>query len=235
MNGAEDYVVFTGDALNYPTPAIYGVQFSPVNEESPYNSVLVDLDNDVVGVDKNQYGEIDIYLGCIQVAPQITIAINIEYTEFDTAVVHDIESNDEKDSENSGLNYALLGADAAHFSIDTNTGVIIFNSPPDYSAPLDTDTNNLYEITVRVCDSDSLCSDEPLNIAIMSSASSDFDGDGVSDLDDVDDDNDGIKDSVESPNCFLSLNGAQSGDRQNVVTITSGVTMDPSYNNANLT
>ena len=44
------------------------------------------------------------------------------------------------------------GADAALFSIDANTGVLTFNSAPNFEAPADADTNNVYEVTVQVSD-----------------------------------------------------------------------------------
>jgi hypothetical protein len=47
----------------------------------------------------------------------------------------------------------------------------------------------------------------PYDYAIDSNIKSclDFDGDGVSDLNDLDDDNDGVLDAIESPNCFFTL------------------------------
>tara|TARA_Y100000590_G_scaffold409778_1_gene502255 strand:- start:321 stop:5798 length:5478 start_codon:yes stop_codon:yes gene_type:complete len=38
------------------------------------------------------------------------------------------------------------------FSIDSNTGMISFNSPPDYELPLDSDKNNIYEINIMWTD-----------------------------------------------------------------------------------
>ncbi|WP_435524801.1 hypothetical protein [Chryseobacterium indoltheticum] len=46
----------------------------------------------------------------------------------------------------------------------------------------------------------------------------DFDGDGVSDFDDIDDDNDGVLDIIESPACFDIRN------THDLFTITSGLT-----------
>ncbi len=68
LYGFEEYVVFTSDALNFPSPYIYGMQYSSSAGGNAGNSVLVDLDNDVGSTDKNYYGEIDIYHGgCGQV------------------------------------------------------------------------------------------------------------------------------------------------------------------------
>lgn len=47
----------------------------------------------------------------------------------------------------------------------------------------------------------------------------DFDGDGVSDIDDIDDDNDGVLDVIESPSCYYNV-----GEVSSLFTITSGLT-----------
>jgi hypothetical protein len=44
------------------------------------------------------------------------------------------------------------GADAALFAIDTNTGALTFITAPDFEAPGDGDTNNVYEVTIRATD-----------------------------------------------------------------------------------
>ena len=44
------------------------------------------------------------------------------------------------------------GADATLFSIDGNTGVLTFNSAPNFEVPADADTNNVYEVTVQASD-----------------------------------------------------------------------------------
>jgi serralysin len=47
--------------------------------------------------------------------------------------------------------WSVSGADAGGFSIST-AGVLTFNSPPDYEAPADADTNNIYMVTVNAYD-----------------------------------------------------------------------------------
>jgi Ca2+-binding RTX toxin-like protein len=44
------------------------------------------------------------------------------------------------------------GADAAHFTLDAATGSLAFLSPPDFEVPTDANSDNEYEITVRVND-----------------------------------------------------------------------------------
>ena len=50
------------------------------------------------------------------------------------------------------LRFSLSGTDAADFSIDSVTGVLVFASNPDFEAPLDSDTNSAYIVIVTVSD-----------------------------------------------------------------------------------
>lgn len=56
----------------------------------------------------------------------------------------------------------------------------------------------------------------------------DSDGDTVCDLFDIDDDNDGVIDNIESPNCFLSLADVpfESGNRSNLISISTDWTIN---------
>ena len=47
----------------------------------------------------------------------------------------------------------MSGIDAGNFSV-SNSGVLTFNSPPDYENPTDNDRNNEYLINVNATDSD---------------------------------------------------------------------------------
>ena len=57
------------------------------------------------------------------------------------------------DADLDTLTYSISGgADAALFSIDANSGVLTFNSAPNFEAQADADTDNVYEVTVQVSD-----------------------------------------------------------------------------------
>ena len=45
------------------------------------------------------------------------------------------------------------GVDAGSFTIDPGTGVLSFVTGPDFEAPADAGTDNIYDVTVRVTDS----------------------------------------------------------------------------------
>ncbi|MFZ2333976.1 MAG: cadherin domain-containing protein, partial [Sideroxyarcus sp.] len=56
------------------------------------------------------------------------------------------------DADNLGApSYSLSGTDAGAFSIDSS-GVLTFNSAPNYEAPADVGGNNVYNVTVQVSD-----------------------------------------------------------------------------------
>jgi hypothetical protein len=55
------------------------------------------------------------------------------------------------DPDQDSITYSLTGDDEALFSVSTS-GVVTFNTAPDFEAPSDADTNNMYQITGRVSD-----------------------------------------------------------------------------------
>ena len=101
-----------------------------------------------------------------------TIDVNIEVTNVDEPPTIDLtvpgpEREDAAYQENNtspvasytvggqteGFEWSLSGIDAGNFSI-SNSGVLTFNSPPDYENPTDNDRNNEYLISVNATDSD---------------------------------------------------------------------------------
>lgn len=51
---------------------------------------------------------------------------------------------------NRSIVYSIIGgADASSFSINASTGVLVFNSAPDYENPSDADSNNTYIVRVK--------------------------------------------------------------------------------------
>lgn len=57
------------------------------------------------------------------------------------------------DADGTISTYSIAGgADAALFSIDAQTGVLVFNAPPDFEQPADADHNNVYDIIVAASD-----------------------------------------------------------------------------------
>jgi hypothetical protein len=58
------------------------------------------------------------------------------------------------------------GVDAAHFSIDANTGALVFLSAPDYEAPTDDGTDNTYTVVVRATDAAGNASNQTVTITV---------------------------------------------------------------------
>ena len=64
-----------------------------------------------------------------------------------------VASTSATDADGDDFVYALqTGADAALFAIDPSSGVIVFNSEPDYEDPQDSDGDNVYEFSVAASD-----------------------------------------------------------------------------------
>ena len=63
----------------------------------------------------------------------------------------DYRHRDRRGRRRAGLHHRR-GADAALFSIDSETGVLAFVSAPDFEAPADADGNNVYSVEVQVSD-----------------------------------------------------------------------------------
>jgi VCBS repeat-containing protein len=62
--------------------------------------------------------------------------------------------------------YSIVGgADAAKFNINGATGALSFVSAPDFEAPTDTGTNNVYDVTVRASDG-TMFDDQAIAVAV---------------------------------------------------------------------
>ncbi|MEP7350093.1 MAG: cadherin domain-containing protein [Sphingorhabdus sp.] len=60
------------------------------------------------------------------------------------------------DADGTAPTYSIVGgADAALFSIDPQTGALVFNSAPDFETPGDADLNGIYDVIVRASDGSS--------------------------------------------------------------------------------
>ena len=122
---------------------------------------------------KNSYSDVTIVVsdGTFSVTKDISINImqideppvinnlsnSISFDENSTADVVTVNASDP--DAGSNLTYSLGGADATELSI-SNTGVITFNSPPDY------ETKNTYNINVEVSDG-TLSTSQAININIV--------------------------------------------------------------------
>ncbi len=74
------------------------------------------------------------------------VGVNESQTAVTTVVATDVDAG-------QTLTYSISGgADAAAFSIAPSTGVLTFNSAPDFEIPTDIGTDNVYDVQVTVTD-----------------------------------------------------------------------------------
>ena len=92
-----------------------------------------------------------------------TSATIAEEVSAGTAVMTIIGSDADADAD---FTYTLGGTDAAAFSINTDTGVLEFDASPDFEAPLDSGTNNVYDLEVTVSDGDGTTDSQALTVTV---------------------------------------------------------------------
>ncbi len=115
------------------------------------------------------------------IRPEITSPSTVNFEENACSTLYDAQTTDPNNSEGMGLTYSLDGgADASRFSIDAQTGILSWASgfSPDFEAPADANTDNQYEVNIKVTNASNLSdvlaltvtvtnqSVEPFNISI---------------------------------------------------------------------
>ena len=148
----------------------------------------------------------------------ITLALNTYYVDIVSpgdglCISTSTTLNANYEVSTSSGNFELVdpsGSVIATESYATSTGVVSFNFTPALTG----------NYVVREQSTSSL--NDALTIYV------DTDGDNVCDLYDMDDDNDGIIDNVESPNCYLSANDVpyESGDRTSLIDVSTEWTIN---------
>ncbi len=82
--------------------------------------------------------------------PSFTSATTATVSENVTGTVYTATATD---ADNNTLTYSIVGgADQSLFSINSSTGAVTFTGSPDFENPGDANTDNAYEITIRVSD-----------------------------------------------------------------------------------
>ncbi|WP_163649504.1 DUF4347 domain-containing protein [Modicisalibacter sp. 'Wilcox'] len=82
-------------------------------------------------------------------APTLGGAATLSVAENTTGTVYTASGSD---PESDPLTYTLGGTDAALFTLDTNSGALHFNTAPDFEAPADTGSDNVYDVTLTATD-----------------------------------------------------------------------------------
>ena len=77
-------------------------------------------------------------------APEITGSENVNVNENETAVG--------TYSANESVTWSLSGVDSSNFSYNETSGALVFSSAPSYEVPTDSDSNNVYTLTLTATD-----------------------------------------------------------------------------------
>ena len=106
--------------------------------------------------------------GNMNSAPNITnstFAISVEENQTSAFTIT------ATDSDGDTLTYSLSGTDSSQFAV-SSSGVVTFNSAPDYENPADSNTDNVYEMTATVSDG-SLSDSEDFSVTVTNDTSDD--------------------------------------------------------------
>ena len=97
-------------------------------------------------------------------APVITSAGHVDILEGQLYVINVASTDVDADLPH----YAIVGgADAAQFVIDNDTGELRLRNPPDAEAPLDSNHDNVYAVTVEVSDGHGGTAAQSLDVAVL--------------------------------------------------------------------
>ena len=92
--------------------------------------------------------DIEITVTNVDESPVVTGLATVSYVENGTASVATYAATDPEGDE---VTWDIVGTDVSRFSIK-ETGELSFNSPPDHEKPRDTNSDNVYEMTVTASD-----------------------------------------------------------------------------------
>ncbi len=82
-------------------------------------------------------------------APSITTSAALRHAENDVAAVTTLSATD---AESDTITWSLSGTDAGLFAVDATSGLLTFNTPPNFEDAQDEDGDNSYQVTVTATD-----------------------------------------------------------------------------------
>ncbi len=97
-------------------------------------------------------------------APVISVSSTSVY-ENHTGTVIDASSTDA--DANDTETYSISGTDSGLFTIDSSTGILTFNTSPDYENPIDNGENNVYNLTITVTDEAGHTDSENVTVTVL--------------------------------------------------------------------
>ena len=164
LDGSKGFVIDGIDAFDISGRAVSGA--GDINGDGVDDLVIGARYADPNG--KSRAGESYVVFGRrTNQAPTLTLDASAFTVAENTAFVTNLSATDDADSEGDGLTYQLSGGDdEARFTVDADTGVLTFQTPPDFETPLDVGADNTYEVAVTVTDSGGLSDTQLLSITV---------------------------------------------------------------------
>jgi hypothetical protein len=125
---------------------------SPADSDSNNTYIVAITATDLAGYTRTQ--TLTVTITNVNEAPSITnFSSNITATLTQAENIRSVATYVATDPDAGAvLRFSISGTDAADFSIDSVTGVLVFAANPDFEAPLDSDTNSAYIVTIAVSD-----------------------------------------------------------------------------------
>jgi len=121
------------------------------------------------GMSDNTYGDTGGSTTPVNTAPVITnTSTSISVAENQTSAFTITAT----DADNDSLTYTISGTDASLFSV-SSSGVVTFNTAPDFENPSDSDTNNVYQLSAMVTDTSSANDTESFSVTVINDTSDD--------------------------------------------------------------
>ena len=155
-NDATSYALSGAQAISFSLdPSSGELAFSqlPAQEDLPqdggitYDLIITATD---LGGNSTDLGLSINLLEIIGSAPEFAQAsVSLSVAENTTASLHQAAATD---ADGDTIAYSLTGIDSSLFTIDSGSGELGFNSPPDYEQPLDSDLDNTYDLTITATD-----------------------------------------------------------------------------------
>ncbi|WP_283401380.1 PKD domain-containing protein [Halobellus salinus] len=172
--------------------------------------------------DSDNSGVYDAYESGVSGAdpPVFNSGTTSSFVEESTGTVIDVQATDgDGGSNDANVDYSLGGTDQSAFSIDSSTGVITFDSQPDYENPTDSDTSNDYELTVTASDDVGLTNTQSITVSVTvesTGGGGGGGGGGGSTADTTDPTADAGSDRLTTEGAEISFDGSASSDNEGI-------------------
>ena len=155
-NDATSYALSGAHAISFSLdPSSGELAFSqlPAQEDLPQDSGIT-YDLIITATDLNgNSADLDLSINLLETVGSIPefaqASVNLSVAENTTASPYQAAATD---ADGETITYGLTGIDSSLFTIDSSSGELAFNSPPDYEQPLDSGLDNTYDLTITATD-----------------------------------------------------------------------------------